>query len=429
MPVLSTFSRHGHKIRASQESDYDMRVAYLTNVYPKVSHSFIRREILALERQGVDVTRFAIRGWDSEVVDPEDEAEIERTRYTLQKGLGGLFLKALHVAATHPVRFARALSAALSMGRNGMRPWPYHLIYLAHACQILLWLRQEPQPITHLHAHFGTNPAEIALLVRMLGGPEYSFTVHGMDEVDNAPRLAFDRKIGGAKFAAAISRFNRSQLMRHAPPPLWNRIKVVRCGLPEAAFAEATPIADDNLVFLSIGRLSPEKGHLVLLDAFATVVQAQPDARLVLAGDGELRREITDRIAALGLEGSVRITGWIDAQQVRQELRAARTLVQPSFIEGLPVVIMEALAQNRPVISTYVGGIPELVRPGETGWLVPAGDSDALAAAMLENLQTGAQTLLAMGQSGAALTAAQHDVDGEARRLCGLFFGDDPCAA
>lgn len=404
-----------------------MRVAYLTNVYPKVSHTFIRREILALERQGVDVVRFALRGWDAEIVDPEDQAEIGKTRYTLHKGLIGLVPRVFRVAAMQPGRFVQALRAALSMSRNGVRPWPYHLIYLAHACQILLWLRREEEPVTHLHAHFGTNPAEIALLIKILGGPEYSFTVHGMDEVDNAPRLAFDRKIGGAKFAAAISRFNRSQLMRHVPPAIWDRIKVVRCGLPKAAFADPTHIASDNQVLLSIGRLSPEKGHLILLDAFAAVSGDFPDARLVFAGDGELKNVINDRIAALGLQEAVRITGWIDASQVRQELRAARLLVQPSFIEGLPVVIMEALAQRRPVISTYVGGIPELVRPGDTGWLVPAGDSDALATAMSEGLRADAETLFGMGEEGAKLTAAQHDVDGEAARLRRLFFGGAPC--
>lgn len=395
-----------------------MRVAYLINQYPKVSHSFIRREILALERAGVTVDRMALRGWDAQVVDPEDQGEQARTRYTLQNGLRPLAGAVWRQLRRDPGAFWQGVRAASAMSRGGVRPWPYHMVYLAHACQIMDWL--QARPADHLHAHFGTNTAEIAHLVRVLGGPGYSFTVHGMDEADNAQALHFQRKIEGADFAVAISGFSRSQLMRAVTPDLWSRIKVVHCGLEDEAFTPAPPPPADA-GFLCIGRLSPEKGHLVLLDAFAALRRDHPRVTLTLAGDGDMRPQIQARIDQLGLTEAVRITGWISADQVSQELAHCHTLVQPSFIEGLPVVIMEAMAAGRPVISTYVGGIAELVQPGRTGWLVTAGDDQALTAAMAEALALPPERREKMAQHALRRARQRHSIRTEAARLQALF--------
>ncbi|MGB7243680.1 MAG: glycosyltransferase [Sulfitobacter sp.] len=396
-----------------------LHVAYLVNQYPKVSHTFIRREIMALERQGVTVQRFALRGWDAEVVDDGDKSELTKTTYTLKDGLGSLLGSALRRTVRHPGAVWRAVKAALAMSKNGLRPWPYHLIYVAHACRIMDHL--DKSPVTHMHAHFGTNSAEIAALVELLGGPPYSFTIHGMDEADNAKRLGFDHKVGHAKFVVAISAYTRSQLLRHITPKDWPKIKVVHCGLPARAFADADSDLPKTPVFLCIGRLSGEKGHLILLDAFAATLKQHPKARLVLAGDGDLRGLIEDKIAALGIGDAVRITGWISSDQVRDEILACNVLVQPSFIEGLPVVIMEAMALRRPVISTYVAGIPELVRPGENGWLVPAGDIDDLSGAMIESLATPTRKMRTLGRNASARAQARHSIDTEAGKLRAFF--------
>jgi len=397
-----------------------MRVAYLVTEYPKVSHTFIRREILALERQGIEVDRYALRGWDAEVVDPEDVAERGRTRHTLASGLLPLFTATLRQLRRRPLATLAAARAAFAMAKGGVRPLPYHLVYLGHACRIRGWL--EARPADHLHAHFGTNSAEIALLVRHLDGPPYSFTVHGMDEVDNARKLHFARKVAGAAFAVAISAFGRAQLLRELPPADWSKVRVIHCGLG-ADFLEVAPTpVPDAPVFLCVGRLSPEKGHLILLEAFARVKEREPRARLVLAGDGDMRAPLEARIAELGLGGAVRITGWVTSETVRAELLAARTLVQASFIEGIPVVVMEAMALHRPPIATYVAGVPELVRSGETGWLVPAGDVDALAEAMDESLATDAARLEAMAAAGGARVRERHDIDAEAGKLRAAFM-------
>lgn len=401
-----------------------LRVAYLVNTYPKGSHTFIRREILALERLGARVERLAFRGWDAEVVDPEDQAERGRTRYTLAGGVLPLAGATLRMAATRPRRFAAALRAAVAMGRRSVRPLPYHLVYLAHACRIAEWLGKGGA--THLHAHFGTNSAETAALARILGGPPYSFTAHGADEADNAPWLALTQKIAGAKFVVGVSAYTRSQLLRQAAPGDWDKVRVVHCGIDDAFFAGERTDPTPEPVFLSIGRFSGEKGQLVLLEAFARVVGQIPAARLVLAGDGDLRPALEARIRDLGLGTRVRITGWISSAQVRDELLAARVLVQPSFQEGLPVVIMEAMALGRPAISTYVAGIPELVLPGETGWLVPAGEIAALAEAMAAAAATPAPEMARMSAAAAARAQARHSAAGEALKLGRLFAAPDP---
>ncbi|HEY6869778.1 MAG TPA: glycosyltransferase family 4 protein [Novosphingobium sp.] len=396
------------------------RAAYLINAYPKVSHAFIRREILELEAQGVTVDRYALRGWDAEVVDESDRIERERTRYTLRHGALALLGPVLRIAMSRPAAFVTALRAALAMSRRGLRPWPFHLVYLAHACQIAVWLKATPAQ--HLHAHFGTNSTEIAMLVSLLGGPDYSFTVHGMDEVDNARALHLDTKVARARFAVAVSAYSRSQLLRILPPAEWDKVKVVHCGLEQSYFADEPPPLPPLPVFLCVARLSAEKAHLILLEAFAAVHAAHPTARLVLAGDGDMRGLIEGRIAALNLGDAVEITGWVSADEVRTRLIGAHALVLPSFIEGLPVVIMEAAAMCRPVISTYVAGIPELVQSERTGWLVPAGDPASLAEAMMASIEATPEQLNAMGRQGQARARAQHDIAREVAKLRSLFF-------
>ncbi|AKU10729.1 glycosyltransferase family protein [Azoarcus sp. CIB] len=401
-----------------------MRIAYLINQYPKVSHSFIRREILALERQGFDVLRIAVRGWDAELVDAEDRAEQARTTYLLRDGMGALAKAVVQVALHRPGRFLAALRLALRMGRRADRPWPYHLVYLAEACRALPALREFGA--RHVHAHFGTNPAEVAMLIEALAGVPYSFTVHGPDEFDKPGFLGTGEKIRRSAFVVAISSFGRSQLFRWAAHRDWERVKIVHCGL-EPAFhcVPATPVpAAPRLV--CVGRLCEQKGQLLLVEALARLAAQNIDFEMVFAGDGELRGEIERLVARHGLQGRIRITGWISSEQVRDEILAARALVLPSFAEGLPVVIMEALALRRPVATTYVAGIPELVRPQENGWLFPAGSVEALATVLETVLAAPAAELERMGEAGRRRVLERHDVDREAAKLADYFH--EACA-
>jgi colanic acid/amylovoran biosynthesis glycosyltransferase len=396
-----------------------MRIAYFINQYPKVSHSFIRREILALERQGFTVQRIALRGWDAELVDSEDLSERDNTRYVLQAGVKGLLMPVLQALRAQPRRFGAALWLALRMGLRADRAWPYHLVYLAEACRLLPWL--QAFGAKHVHAHFGTNSTEVVMLAHALGGPAYSFTVHGPEEFDKPQFIHLGEKVRRAAFVAAISSYGRSQLFRWVEHAHWAKVQVVHCGL-ERAFHDVPEVPMPALPRLvCVGRLCEQKGQLLLLEAARLLAAQAVEFELVLAGDGEMRAEIETLIADYGLQSRVRITGWISSEQVRAEILAARALVLPSFAEGLPVVIMEAMALRRPVLTTYVAGIPELVRPGENGWLFPAGAVDELAAALLDCLAQPAEILQQMGEAAYRRVLERHDIDTEAAKLAALF--------
>lgn len=395
-----------------------MRIAYFINQYPKVSHSFIRREILALERQGFSVSRIALRGWQDKVVDTEDIQEQAKTRYVLKRGLSELLLAAL-ACVRNPWRFFRTLECAVKLSLGSDRPLPYHLVYFAEACQVVQWVYAER--IEHIHAHFGTNSAEVAMLASMLSGIPYSFTVHGPEEFDKPQALKLGAKTAQAKFVVAISQYGRSQLYRWTNFNDWPKIKVVHCGLEPAFFQVPEQPIPTSPRLLCIGRLCEQKGQLLLVEAARRLKEKDVQFHLTLAGDGEMRPQVEALISKYELQAHITITGWISSNQVQQHLLDSQIMVLPSFAEGLPVVIMEAMALRRPVISTYVAGIPELVVPGETGWLCPAGDVDALVQTLQKALAAKPESLREMGKQGYERAVNQHHIDKEASQLAECF--------
>jgi colanic acid/amylovoran biosynthesis glycosyltransferase len=395
-----------------------MRIAYLVNQYPKPSHAFIRREIAALEELGIDVCRYSLRRAREGIADPADARELERTRVVLEAGTGALVLSALWAVA-RPWRFATCVGATVALGKGSERGLLRHVAYLLEAAVLARWLRRAC--CEHLHAHFGTNSAVVAMLAARLAGVPFSFTAHGPEEFDKPGAIGLRRKVAEAAFVVAVSSFGRSQLYRHCEPHAWNKVRVVPCGLEPAFLKEAPAPVPDGPRLVCVGRLCEQKGQLVLVEAVRRLRNAGVPCEVVLVGDGEMRVEVERAVADAGLEAQVRITGWASEGRVREEIEAARALVLPSFAEGLPVVLMESLALGRPVISTFVAGIPELVVPGECGWLVPAGSAGALAEAMAEVLSADPERLTAMGARGAARVRERHDVRQSARLLARSF--------
>lgn len=396
-----------------------MKVAYLISEYPKVSHSFIRREIAALERQGVQVLRFAIRGPTDGSPDSADAQELQRTRYVLEAGVLGLAAQGLRAMMRWPRAFFRTARMAVRLSRRAERGVMHHIAYFLEACTVANWLSADQ--VSHLHAHFGSNPATVAMLAAELNGCTFSFTAHGTVETDSAQFIGIPEKVRRAAHVVAVSQYGRSQLCRWVEPVYWDKISVVHCGLDESY--REPPAAGFNPArrLVCVGRLSAEKGQFLLVDAIAELRRQGVAAQLVLAGDGELRGAIERRCAERGVSDLVRITGWISGSMVRQEIEAARALVLSSFAEGLPVVLMEAMACARPVIATRVAGVPELVREGEDGWLVAPGNSAELAAAMRRCLEADTEQLQAMGASARARALDRHDVDRSAMRLKQIF--------
>ncbi|MCU0673541.1 MAG: glycosyltransferase family 4 protein [Myxococcota bacterium] len=397
-----------------------MRVAYLVNRYPAVSHTFIRREIEGLEAEGLEVERVTVRRVpDTEVPDPVDRAEQRRTHVLLADGWRGIAAATERVARRHPMGFAKAVELARRMGTRSIQgPWKTGA-YLAEACR--LFEICESRGVDHVHAHFGTNPAAVAAMCRTLGGPTFSFTVHGPEEFDRPELLHLREKIAAASFVVGVSSFGRSQLYRWTDVREWSKVGVVRCGVDGGFLTrELTPVPDAPRL-VCVGRICEQKGQLLLVQAAAELVREGRAFELVLVGDGEMRGDVEHAAASLGVTPHLRITGWASGERVREELLGARAMVLPSFAEGLPVVLMEALALGRPVLTTYIAGIPELVTPREHGWLFPAGSVTALADAMRECLQASPAELSEMGRRGRARVAELHDSRKNAAELARLF--------
>jgi glycosyltransferase involved in cell wall biosynthesis len=400
------------------ESDASHKIAYLINQYPKVSHSFIRREILALEERGWSIFRVALRGWDAELVDPADIAERSKTTFVLRRAAVPLATAMVHQAICAPRRFLTALWLGIRMMRPSDRPLLWHLIYLAEACWIAPQLAR--RKITHLHVHFGTNPAEVAMLVSILSGISFSFTAHGIEEFDKATLIHLAEKVKRATFVVAVCSYGRGQIFRRTKEKDWHKVKVIRCGI-DAAFAQVDSIApSDSNRLVCVGRLCEEKAQILLVKAIGTLVKEGRKLELVLVGDGEHRKPIEQLISDMNLAAYVTITGWATTEEVRQEILKARALILPSFAEALPIVIIEAMSLGRPILSTYVGGIPELVTE-DTGWLFPAGSEEDMLCAVRACLDAPADKLQAMGAAGRKRALQRHKVVDQAEALSALF--------
>lgn len=401
-----------------------LRLAYLTNQYPAASHTFIRRELREVERLGNVIVRLSIRKADNPPIDQEDLDELGKTTVCLAQSPLRLATAAAATLLRHPRAFARAVALMLRMWRQSDRGIIVHTAYLVEACFLLGVLRREN--VEHVHVHFGTNAATVMRLVRRLGGPTYSLMIHGAVEWDEPRQLGITGKIADALFVTAISHYTTGHVRRWANRSDWPKVHVVRCTIgDEYAQAHAPPIDPANRTLTCVGRLSSEKGQVLLVEAFAEAIRAGgpaiDGARLVLVGDGDMRGLVEERARTLGVADRLEITGWVPEVQVKRRLIDSRAFVLTSFIEGLPVVVMEAMALARPVLTTFIGAIPELVVSGESGWLVPAGDTAAIARAIREVLAAPADRLNAMGHAGRQAVLQRHNTRVEGATLDALF--------
>jgi colanic acid/amylovoran biosynthesis glycosyltransferase len=428
-----------------------LKLAYLINTYPQASLSFVRREIHAIERRGHDLHRFALRADRRWKIEPSTDEEMARTEHILALGWPRLTASALVWMLAKPLASLCALRLAMTAGRRGSGGGVAgtggrlrHLAYLIEAAHLAR--RCHMLGIEHLHAHFGTNSATVAMLCHALHGPRYSFTCHGPEEFDAAVALSLPAKLGNCAAAIAVSSFGRSQLCRWCAVADWPKLHVVHCGIEPWLFPEpadppvpepepvptspapathapataATPAPSRGPHLVAIGRLAPQKGFALLIETLARACVNLPGLHLTLLGDGELRPALEMQIAALRLGARVTLAGWQSEAGVRAALARADALILPSFAEGLPVVIMEAMAAGRPVIATAIAGIPELLTP-ETGWLVPAGDSLALQHAIEALAALSPAQLADMGRAARARILERHAIDDQAALLERIF--------
>ncbi|MDJ0630915.1 MAG: glycosyltransferase family 4 protein [Rhodobacter sp.] len=396
-------------------------IAYLTGEYPALSHTFILREIAALRAEGREVLTCSIRRTSGAHVAGEDEArEAAQTFYVISEATSPVTLfRALGFGLARPGRLAGALGLAWRTRPPGLRALVWQLFYLLEA--LVLARHLSDRGARHLHNHFANSSCSVAMLAAGLADIPFSFTLHG-PAIFFEPRLwRIDEKIARAKFVACISHFCRSQGMIFADQAHWPKMQIVHCGVTPDRYGRGDQPPGQTLVF--VGRLAAVKGVAVLLDAMAALKDRFPEARLTLIGDGGERAALERRARDLGLDQSVTFAGARTQAEVAEALRGADIFVLPSFAEGVPVVLMEAMASTLPVIATRIAGISELVEEGVSGHLVPPGSDTALAeaiAALLEDPDARRR----MGAAGRAQVEASFDIAKEAGKIGRLIDAD-----
>jgi glycosyltransferase involved in cell wall biosynthesis len=394
-------------------------IAYLTGEYPRATDTFIQREVAALRDLGFTVETCSIRRTGPEhLTGPEQRSEAAATFYVIEAMRRPLVSLRAHARALrHPGRYLRALRLAWQTAPLGLRGRIFNLIYFAEA--VVLAARMQDRGIVHLHNHIAKASCTVAMIASDISGIPYSFTLHGPDIFYEPYHWRLDEKIARAAFVACISEFCRSQAMVFSDPAHWGKLHIVHCGVDPARYDAPPRRAGGQLLFL--GRLAAIKGVPVLFEALAKVRGSEAPLRLVLIGDGPERATLVEMAARLGISDQVHFAGYKSQADVAAALQAADVLVLPSFAEGLPVVLMEAMAARLPVIATQIAGVPELVRPGVNGWLVPPGDVDDLADAIREATSDPARAR-AMGEAGRRVVERDFNAATEAATLAILIL-------
>jgi colanic acid/amylovoran biosynthesis glycosyltransferase len=397
-----------------------VRVAYLISRYPIVSHTFVLREVRALRALGLEVdTVTVVRVDRDELVEEETRLEDARTLALRPVGIGTLLGAHLWALARRPRRYVATLRRALAPRPSGLKALVWQLAYFAQA--ILLARHLHRRGIHHVHAHHANVASDVALLAAAYDPRgSWSFTMHGPTEFWDVGHFRLGEKTAAADFVACISDFARSQLMAQVAEPHWSKLHVVHCGVDPGAFAPREPVPAGPLRVLSVGRLAPQKGQGVLLQAIATLRDQGVDARLTLVGEGPSRPELERLVQSLRLEDRVVLTGAVGQDRIRPLYAEADVFCLTSFGEGVPIVLMEAMAMEIPVVAPAIMGIPELVEDGVSGLLTPPARPDATAAA-LASLARDPQRARALGRAGREAVVAGFDERATAARLRELF--------
>lgn len=404
-----------------------LRLAYLCNEYPALSHTFVSREVQALRRRGAEIFTFSIHRADpAKLLSQTDREEFETTEALLPADWMALLRVQLSLVRRSPLGYLRTLAFAVGLG-NGLRGALWQLFYFLEATLLVDGCRRHG--LRHIHAHIATNAADVALLAARLGTAvdagdgawTWSFTIHGPPEYANVDRFNLAAKVAHARFVVAISHYGRSQLMAISEPAEWDKLHVVRSSVDGEVFRP--PVSRDAErppQILCIGRLVPEKGHAVLLDALAILRDRGYDFRATIAGGGPAAGALQRRADTLGLADQVRLPGPVGQDEIRSYYEAAAIFCMPSFAEGLPGVVFEAMATGLPIVSTWITGVPELVVDGEMGYLVPPARPLEMADALAKLLDDPGLRA-AMGRAGREKVIREYNPETLAERLEALF--------
>ncbi|HET9379048.1 MAG TPA: glycosyltransferase family 4 protein [Chthoniobacterales bacterium] len=416
-PDVTSRTQGGPDLRQSDANTLPIemtkvRLGYLTGQYPRATDTFIQREVETLRSLGYLVQTFAVRKPpETENVGAGLSAERNSTIYLLPPA---------HLLRAHMVQLLSAprryLSAILLAARTcppGTKAMGRQIAYFAEAGMLAQLMKKHS--LSHLHNHFADSSGSVAMIAAELGGFTFSFTMHGPAEFYEAKLWSIDEKVRRALFVNCISHFCRSQAMVFAPVDCWGKLKIVHCGVDPSLF-EVKRHAGKGRRLLFVGRLVAAKGLPILLKALATLEGIQ----LEVVGDGPDRKMLEDLAQSLGLSNRVEFLGYQSQADVRELLKQTDVFALSSFAEGVPVVLMEAMAAGIPVVATRIAGIPELVQHEKSGLLVAPGDPVDIARA-IRLLLEDPELRNRYASAGRKRIEAEFDINGETRWLATIL--------
>lgn len=363
------------------------KIAYLCSEYPAISHTFIFREIQSLREESIEVYTSSVRHPHGlQIMTDEEKQEAQATMVMKDISIGQVVTIPLKLLLKSPPGFVRMCVKALSFCVKGPKNIIKAVGYLGEAMILLDWLQKHD--IHHVHEHFGNPTAMVAMVAKAYGGVSYSLSIHGPDIFYQVDSALLAEKVLGASFVRCISHYCRSQLWRITPHNVWDKFHIVRCGIDPELYKPETRENNEIPEILCVGRLCPAKGQHVLLEAAAILKEKKVSFHVTMVGDGEDRESLTELCNQLELTDFVDFTGALGQDEVRDYYRQADIFVLPSFAEGVPVVLMEAMAKEIPVISTRITGIPELIAHDNNGLLATPADIQELAGQLITLIES-----------------------------------------
>jgi colanic acid/amylovoran biosynthesis glycosyltransferase len=389
----------------------DKRIGYLVSEYPAPSHTFIRREIDVLRRKGLNISTFSIRRPAIDCrLGVEDQHALTETRYLFPVSLLSVLSAQLWAISTSPGHYLKSGIWAMKHAAPGLKEFLWRWIYFFEAIVLARMLSEAR--VTHLHSHFANSAARVGVIASKFLGVPWSVTLHGAADWAYPNGFLLPGKIAAAEFVVCVSHYTRSQAMWRTPESDWGKMFVARCGIDLESFASRTVTLRENATFriVNVGRLVPEKAQVGLVDALSRLRSQGFDAELRIVGSGPLTNVLKKHIASCGVEDSCSLLGQMTEAEVKEELRQADVFVMTSLMEGLPVVLMEAMAIGVPVVAPGVAGIPELVEHEHTGLLFFPGDWEGLAG-HIARLIDDAELRRSFSEAGRIQVAKFHDIE------------------
>ena len=399
-------------------SDHQIRIAYLVSQYPAFNHTFILREIRQLRQLGFEVHVASIRGADRPFQDltAEEQEEQLATFYIKPGGVARALGAHLRMLFIRPLSYLHGLIYSLRLAGWNVRRALTNLLYFAEAVVFVDWMRHED--LSHFHMHFTSTVGLIACRAWPLRA---SVTIHGPDEFNDPVGFYMHEKIEAFGLLCTISQYGRSQLMLRSDYSQYNKFRVSRLGVDPSVYSPR-PFRENPPRFeiISVGRLAPPKGYHVLIAAMNQLVREGRSVRLRLVGDGPDRAGLEQHVAKFDLGGHVVFEGRQNADRVLDLYQQADIFAMPSFAEGIPVVLMEAMAMEIPCVTTWITGIPELIRNEVDGLLIAPSSEEELVAA-LARLMDDTELRLRLGKSGRQRVLEHYDLKRNTELLANLL--------